>query len=189
MEPNKKRVLVVGDSAAGLMMLANISDIESRMIQTLRDKGVSVVGQVHDEFILEPTLASLCDPHTKRAVEAFGVEYDKVTPEQRRAGKALNFGSIYGTFADGFGTRSGRWPSKAHPRDKEMPMNRASRREAEREAVKKQQAFDAARSRAKIQKAGRSTWHVIVAGQIAGEASSLNAAIKLKKEVRTGGSK
>ncbi len=31
------------------------------------------------------------DIHKRRAVQEFGVAYDEVTPEQRRAAKALNF--------------------------------------------------------------------------------------------------
>lgn len=35
------------------------------------------------------------DIHKRRAVKEFGVAYDEVTPDQRRAAKALNFGDLY----------------------------------------------------------------------------------------------
>ena len=41
------------------------------------------------------------DIHTKTASEAFGVPMDKVTKDQRRAAKAINFGIIYGMSVNG----------------------------------------------------------------------------------------
>lgn len=35
------------------------------------------------------------DQHLQREAEHFGVAYDDVTPEQRRVGKALNYGAWY----------------------------------------------------------------------------------------------
>lgn len=36
------------------------------------------------------------DIHKRRAAKEFGVAYDEVTPDQRRAAKALNFGDLFG---------------------------------------------------------------------------------------------
>lgn len=41
------------------------------------------------------------DIHTKTAAEAFKVPFDKVTAEQRRAAKVINFGVLYGMSAKG----------------------------------------------------------------------------------------
>lgn len=42
------------------------------------------------------TNTAMPDIHKRRAVQEFGVAYDEVTPDQRRAAKALNFGDLYG---------------------------------------------------------------------------------------------
>jgi DNA polymerase I len=47
------------------------------------------------------------DFHTVNASRIFGVPYDKVTPEQRKASKALSFGIIYGISAIGLAKRLG----------------------------------------------------------------------------------
>jgi len=36
------------------------------------------------------------DIHRKTAAEMFGVPEDQVTPEQREAARAINFGALYG---------------------------------------------------------------------------------------------
>ena len=41
------------------------------------------------------------DIHTKTAAEAFGVPFDKVTKDQRRAAKVINFGILYGMSVKG----------------------------------------------------------------------------------------
>ena len=41
------------------------------------------------------------DIHTKTAAEAFGVPFDEVTKDQRRAAKVINFGILYGMSAKG----------------------------------------------------------------------------------------
>ncbi len=41
------------------------------------------------------------DIHTKTAAEAFGVPFEKVTKEQRRAAKVINFGILYGMSVNG----------------------------------------------------------------------------------------
>jgi len=45
------------------------------------------------------------DIHARTASEIFGVELSKVTKEQRRVGKTINFGVIYGMSAFGFADR------------------------------------------------------------------------------------
>ncbi len=47
------------------------------------------------------------DVHRHTAAEVFGVAIDQVTPEQRRAAKAINFGLIYGMSAFGLGKQLG----------------------------------------------------------------------------------
>ncbi len=44
------------------------------------------------------------DIHTKTAAEAFGVPFEKVTKEQRRAAKVINFGILYGMSVNGLAT-------------------------------------------------------------------------------------
>ena len=47
------------------------------------------------------------DIHTKTASEAFGVPFDEVTKNQRRAAKVINFGVLYGMSAKGLADASG----------------------------------------------------------------------------------
>ena len=47
------------------------------------------------------------DVHRHTAAEVFGVGIDQVTPDQRRAAKAINFGLIYGMSAFGLGKQLG----------------------------------------------------------------------------------
>ena len=47
------------------------------------------------------------DVHRHTAAEVFGVSIDAVTPDQRRAAKAINFGLIYGMSAFGLGKQLG----------------------------------------------------------------------------------
>ncbi|MGV6816768.1 MAG: DNA polymerase I [Thiotrichales bacterium] len=50
---------------------------------------------------LREAFAKGLDVHAATAAEVFGVDVDAVTPEQRRAAKAINFGLIYGMSAFG----------------------------------------------------------------------------------------
>ena len=47
------------------------------------------------------------DIHTKTASEAFGVPFDEVTKDQRRAAKVINFGILYGMSAKGLSDATG----------------------------------------------------------------------------------
>ena len=47
------------------------------------------------------------DIHTKTASEAFGVPFDEVTKQQRRAAKVINFGVLYGMSAKGLADAAG----------------------------------------------------------------------------------
>ncbi len=55
-----------------------------------------------DESLLNAFAKGL-DVHRSTAAEVFGEELDRVSPEQRRAAKAINFGLIYGMSAFGLG--------------------------------------------------------------------------------------
>ncbi len=59
-----------------------------------------------DESLLEAFARGL-DVHRATAAEVFGADLDAVTPEQRRAAKAINFGLIYGMSAFGLGRQLG----------------------------------------------------------------------------------
>ncbi len=56
---------------------------------------------------LMKAFSSGCDIHSATAAEVFGVDIDKVTPEQRRRSKAINFGLIYGMSAFGLAKQLG----------------------------------------------------------------------------------
>ncbi len=73
-----------------LILAADYSQIELRIMAHLsQDKG------------LLSAFASEQDIHRATAAEVFGVALDKVTAEQRRSAKAINFGLIYGMSAFG----------------------------------------------------------------------------------------
>lgn len=73
-----------------IMMSADYSQIELRIMAHLsRDKG------------LQKAFSEGADIHSATAAEVFGAEPDKVTSEQRRNAKAINFGLIYGMSAFG----------------------------------------------------------------------------------------
>jgi DNA polymerase-1 len=76
---------------SGMLILAcDYSQIELRIMAHLSgDPGL--VQAFHDGV----------DVHRSTAGEVFGTPYDEVTPEQRRAAKAINFGLMYGMSAFG----------------------------------------------------------------------------------------
>jgi len=78
------------------LLAADYSQIELRIMAHLSE----------DEGLLT-AFASGQDIHTATAAEVFGLAQDKVTKEQRRAAKAINFGLIYGMSAFGLGRQLG----------------------------------------------------------------------------------
>jgi len=72
------------------MVKADYSQIELRILAHYS----------HDERLVQAFRAGE-DIHTKTAAEIFGVEPHRVTPDQRSAAKAVNFGIVYGI--SGFG--------------------------------------------------------------------------------------
>lgn len=79
-----------------LLMAADYSQIELRIMAHLS----------HDENLLK-AFASGWDIHSATASEIFQVELDKVSHEQRRRAKAVNFGLIYGMSAFGLAKQLG----------------------------------------------------------------------------------
>jgi DNA polymerase-1 len=78
------------------MVAADYSQIELRIMAHLsQDPG------------LLSAFAAGKDIHQATAAEVFGVPLDKVTPEQRRSAKAINFGLIYGMSAFGLAKQLG----------------------------------------------------------------------------------
>ncbi len=79
-----------------LLMAADYSQIELRIMAHLSgDEG------------LQKAFAEDRDIHQATAAEVFGVAAGQVTPEQRRAAKAINFGLIYGMSAFGLARQLG----------------------------------------------------------------------------------
>ncbi len=75
-----------------LVLAADYSQIELRIMAHLSgDKGL--LKAFHDGV----------DVHRATASEVFGADYEKVTGDQRRAAKAINFGLMYGMSAFGLG--------------------------------------------------------------------------------------
>ncbi|MFH1405190.1 MAG: DNA polymerase I [Patescibacteria group bacterium] len=68
-----------------VLVCADYSQIELRLVAVL----------AKDQAFIK-AFKEGADIHTRTASEVFGVEEDKVTKEQRRAAKAINFGIIYG---------------------------------------------------------------------------------------------
>jgi DNA polymerase-1 len=68
-----------------VLISADYSQIELRILAHLCD----------DEVLIEAFRKNI-DIHTRTASEIFGISPDKVTPDQRRIAKTVNFGVIYG---------------------------------------------------------------------------------------------
>ena len=77
-----------------VIMAADYSQIELRIMAHLSG----------DEGLLHAFAAGL-DVHQATAAEMFGVAVEGVTPDQRRAAKAINFGLMYGMSAFGLAAR------------------------------------------------------------------------------------
>ncbi|MDR9436768.1 MAG: DNA polymerase I [Thiohalophilus sp.] len=78
------------------MLAADYSQIELRIMAHLSgDKGLLEAFKNGEDI------------HRATAAEVFGVELDKVSSEQRRSAKAINFGLIYGMSAFGLGRQLG----------------------------------------------------------------------------------
>ncbi|HLT91301.1 MAG TPA: DNA polymerase I [Woeseiaceae bacterium] len=79
-----------------LLLAADYSQIELRIMAHLSG----------DEGLLS-AFANELDIHRATAAEVFGLPLDAVTPDQRRAAKAINFGLMYGMSAFGLGRQLG----------------------------------------------------------------------------------
>ena len=73
-----------------LIMSADYSQIELRLMAHYSEEPALVDAFRNNE-----------DIHTRTASEVFGIEPDKVTPDQRRHAKVINFGILYGMSAHG----------------------------------------------------------------------------------------
>ena len=73
-----------------VLVNADYSQFELRLAAAMAD----------DEALIADFNAGI-DIHTKTAAEAFGVPFDQVTKQQRRAAKVINFGVLYGMSAKG----------------------------------------------------------------------------------------
>ncbi len=83
--PQGKKIVAADYSQIELRIMAHLS-ADERLLQAFAD------GQ---------------DIHASTAAEVFGVELDKVSKEQRRSAKAINFGLIYGMSAFGLARQLG----------------------------------------------------------------------------------
>lgn len=72
-------------SSGNVLIAADYSQIELRIVACLAD----------DTVMLEAFKNNI-DIHSKTAAEIFNVELEKVTPDQRRIAKTVNFGVLYG---------------------------------------------------------------------------------------------
>jgi len=79
-----------------VLIAADYSQIELRVIASLANDKAMIEGFKNNE-----------DIHIRTASEIAGVEQSKVTPQMRRAAKAINFGIIYGMGSYGLATREG----------------------------------------------------------------------------------
>ncbi|GKV69590.1 DNA polymerase I [Sporosarcina sp. NCCP-2716] len=84
-EGRKIRAAFVPSEPGWIMFAADYSQIELRVLAHISQ----------DEKLIEAFRAGE-DIHTKTAMQVFGVGKDGVTPNMRRAAKAVNFGIVYG---------------------------------------------------------------------------------------------
>ena len=84
-------------SPGKVLVSADYSQFELRLAAALSgDK--NLIADFDDENI---------DIHTKTAAEAYGIKPDKVSPEQRRNAKVINFGVLYGMSPHGLAAATG----------------------------------------------------------------------------------
>lgn len=79
-----------------VLIAADYSQIELRIIASIANDTKMIEGFKNNE-----------DIHTRTAAEIAGIAQEKVTPQMRRAAKAINFGIIYGMGAYGLASREG----------------------------------------------------------------------------------
>jgi len=79
-----------------VLLSADYSQIELRIIATIAD-----------DRIMQEIFQKGLDIHTATAAEVNQISLEEVTPEMRRAAKALNFGVIYGMSVFGFAQSAG----------------------------------------------------------------------------------
>src|SRR3989344_1249623 len=79
-----------------VLMAADYSQIELRIVASLANDTNMIDGFKNHE-----------DIHARTAAEIAGVKQSEVTPQMRRAAKAINFGIIYGIGAYGLASREG----------------------------------------------------------------------------------
>lgn len=112
-DPNLQNIPVRGDEGRKireafvpeegfLLLSSDYSQIELRVLAHISEDPILIETFLRDE-----------DVHTKVAVEVFGVEPDKVTPDMRRTAKVINFGIIYGMSGYGLSKELGISPQEA----------------------------------------------------------------------------
>lgn len=84
-EGKELRKIFVPTNEDGYIISADYSQIELRLLANFSQDPILVKSFKNNE-----------DIHTRTASEVFGVPFKDVTPSQRRAAKAVNFGIIYG---------------------------------------------------------------------------------------------
>ncbi len=84
-EGRKIRKAFVPSQAGWVMVAADYSQIELRVLADMSKDASLIDAFQHD-----------MDIHTKTAMDVYGVSAEEVTPNMRRAAKAVNFGIVYG---------------------------------------------------------------------------------------------
>ncbi|MFT5357532.1 MAG: DNA polymerase-1, partial [Polyangiales bacterium] len=66
-----------------------------------------ILAHISGDAVLTESYRTGADIHRRTAAELFGVPFEDVTPEQRNAGKTVNFATIYGQGANALGQSLG----------------------------------------------------------------------------------